>query len=204
MENNATVYIVDDDPAIIRALTELVEIIDLKAKSYTSGDEFLDAFEPDGPACLVLDVRMPGISGLELQRALADRGSSLPTIVISGHSDVRMAVDAMKAGATEFLEKPFRTQELCDNIQKAIRIDSDAWCKRRSREESARRIGSLTPAEKDVFDLVAAGKTNRAIAEELDLSIRTVEDRRARMMKKLCLQTRAELLELAAAETQGV
>jgi len=192
-----TVYIVDDDPDVNRAIAQLVKLIDLNVESYMSADEFLQSFQPNGPGCLVLDVRMPGMSGLELQKELLRRGSELPTIVITGFGDIRMAVEAMKAGAVEFLEKPFRMQELCDSIQKAARLDEQRWQRQQQRQQADHRIGDLTPAERNVMELVVLGKTNKMIAEELGLSVRAIEDRRARMMRKLGVKTRAELLELA-------
>jgi two-component system response regulator FixJ len=199
MENKPTVFIVDDDPSITDALSELVDIIDLKPAAYNSADLFLKAYRPDGPACLVLDIRMPGMSGLELQRELVSRGDRVPIIIITGHGDIRMAVEAMGAGAFNFLEKPFRTQELCDNIQKAIKLDEERWQTHRQRQDAKKRMDRLTPAEHAVLDQVVAGRTNKMIAEELDVSVRAVEDRRARMMKRLEVDSRAELLELAAA-----
>jgi len=199
MPSDPTVFIVDDDPAVTRALCELVELIDLKAEAYQSADEFLKACRPTGPGCLVLDVRMPGMSGLELQQELLAAGISLPIIMITGHGDIRMAVEAMSAGAFNFLEKPFRTQELCDNIQKAIRLDRDRWRHRQRQAESEQRLAKLTPAECEVLELVVAGKTNKMMAEELGLSVRAIEDRRARMMRNLGVKTRAELVELASA-----
>jgi FixJ family two-component response regulator len=142
---------------------------------------------------------MPDMSGLELQKQMAAAGITLPTVIISGHSDVRTAVEAMKLGAIEFLEKPFRIQELCDNIQRAIRLDEEKWRVRELKNKVDRRMENLTPAERGVMDLVVAGKTNKMIAADLDLSIRAVEDRRARMMKKLRVKSRAELLELVMA-----
>ncbi len=199
MTSQATVFVVDDDPAINQAVSELVELIGLKASTYTSAREFLNEFQPRGPACLVLDIRMPGMSGLELQRKLAEDRRSVPVVVITGHGDVRMAVEAMKLGAIEFLEKPFRAQELCDSIQKAIRVDEENWQRRQRQEQAEQTYERLTPAERQVMDLVVAGKTNKMIAEELGLSVRAIEDRRARMMKKLGVETRAELLNLARA-----
>ena len=199
MSSQPTVFVVDDDPAINEAVAELVELIGLKVSTYTSATDFLEDFQPRGPACLVLDIRMPGMSGLELQRKLADAQRTVPVVVITGHGDVRMAVEAMKLGAVEFLEKPFRAQELCDSIQKAIRVDEDNWRKRQRQEQVEQTYDRLTPAERQVMDLVVAGKTNKLIAEELGLSVRAIEDRRARMMKKLGVTTRAELLNLARA-----
>ena len=199
MEPTGTVYLVDDDPALIKALTELVELIDLQAESYTSADAFLAAYEPTGPGCLVLDVRMPGLSGPELQKELAKADVRLPIIMITGHGDVRLAVEVMKLGAVEFLEKPFRTQELCDTIQKTIRLEVENWQRRAERKTADHRIGYLTPAERKVLDMVVLGKTNKMIAGELGLSVRAIEDRRSRMMRKLEVTSRAELMELAMA-----
>jgi FixJ family two-component response regulator len=198
-DEKATVFIVDDDPNITGALCELIEIIDLKPAAYNSADDFLEAYKPDGPACLVLDIRMPGMSGLELQKELVSRGDNLPIIIITGHGDIRMAVEAMGAGAFNFLEKPFRTQELCDNIQNAVKLDEERWQNHEQQEDARGRIEKLTPAERAVLGQVVAGKTNKMIAEELDVSVRAVEDRRARMMKRLEVESRAELLEVAAA-----
>jgi len=198
-EEKPTVFIVDDDPNITGALSELIEIIDLKPAPFNSADRFLESYKPDGPACLVLDIRMPGMSGLELQKELVSRGDTLPIIIITGHGDIRMAVEAMSAGAFNFLEKPYRTQELCDNIQKAISLDAERWENHQQQEDAQQRIEKLTPAERAVLGHVVAGKTNKMIAGELDVSVRAVEDRRARMMKRLEVGSRAELLEVAAA-----
>jgi FixJ family two-component response regulator len=199
MKREPTVFIVDDDEPVVQSLANVIELIGLKVQSFPSGSQFLKNYKPDGPACLILDVIMPDMSGLELQKQMAAAGITLPTIIISGHSDVRMAVDAMKLGAIEFLEKPFRTQELCDIIQKAIRFDEERCRLRELKNKVNRRLENLTPAERSVMDLVIAGKTNKMMSAELDLSIRAVEDRRARMMKKLRVRSRAELLELAVA-----
>lgn len=199
MPPSPTVYVVDDDPAVLRGAAEIVESLGLAVKTFPSADAFLRAYRADGPACLVVDVRMPGMSGLELQRALAQRGAPLPVIVITGYADVRTAVDAMKQGALEFLEKPFRAQELCDSVQRAIRQDQEAWARRVQRDDAHCRIASLTDAEREVLRAVVAGKTNKMIAVELGLSLRAVEDRRARMMKKLQAASRAEVVALVAA-----
>lgn len=198
MTPEPTVFVVDDDPAVIEVIVELVKLIGLRPQAYGSAGDFLKGYQRSGPACLVLDVRMPGISGLELQKQLAATGDNIPVIIVTGHGDIRMAVDSMKAGAHEFLEKPFRTQELCDSIQRAVRSDQDTWERHRQREEAQRRIGQLTGAEREVMEMVFAGKTNRKIAEELGLSLRAVEDRRARMMKKLGIESRAELVQVVS------
>jgi two-component system, LuxR family, response regulator FixJ len=196
MSTEATVFIVDDDPAVTNLVTELAGAVGLRAQAWLSADAFLAAYKPSGPGCLVLDVRMPGMSGLQLQKELSQQGATLPVILITGHADVRMAVEAMKAGALEFFEKPFRTQDLCDKIQEAVKLDQENWQRRKERENAESRIGSLTPAERQVMELVADGKTNKEIAAELDLSLRAVEDRRARMMKRLRGKSRADLLKL--------
>ena len=134
------------------------------------------------------------MSGLELQKEIRARGIELPTIVVTGFGDVRMAVEAMKAGAMEFLEKPFRMQELCDCIQRAVKLDTTNWHARQQRRQAQQQLSILTCAEREVLGQVVAGKTNRLIAVDLGLSVRTVEDRRARMMRKLNVSSRAELL----------
>ena len=192
----ATVFIVDDDPAVTRLITELAGAIGLTAQSWPSADAFLAAYTATGPGCLVLDVRMPGMSGLELQKELNRQGATLPVILVTGHADVRMAVEAMKGGAFEFFEKPFRTQDLCDKIQQAVNLDRQNWQRREERAQAESRIAALTPAERQVMALLVDGKTNKQIAAELNLSLRAVEDRRARMMKRLQVKSRAELLKL--------
>jgi len=192
------VYVVDDDPAILRLLAELVAAIGLDVAASASAEEFLEAYHACGPGCLVLDVRVPGMSGMELQRQLAAAGSTLPIIFVTGHADVRMAVEAMERGAFGFLEKPFRHQELCEKIQGAVKLDADAWHCREEQGSAAGRLAQLTPAERKVADGLITGKTNKMIAQELGLSIRTVEAQRARLMERLGIRSRTELARLAA------
>jgi FixJ family two-component response regulator len=196
MPTAPTVFVVDDDPAVGELVAELARAIGFQAQAWPSADSFLAAYTPTGPGCLVLDVRMPGMSGLQLQKELAQRQASLPIILITGHADVRMAVEVMKAGAFELFEKPFRTQELCDKIQEAIDLDRQNWDRREARATAESRFSLLTPAEREVMQMVADGKTNKMISIELGISLRAVEDRRARMMKRLQVATRAELLSL--------
>ena len=193
------VYVVDDDPAILRLLAELVKSLDLNFEAYRSAEEFLEAYQDVGPGCLVLDVRVPGISGMELQRQLTAAGSELPIIFITGHADVRMAVEAMERGAFGFLEKPFRSQELCDKIQSAVRLDVNAWRRREEQNIATGRLAQLTPAERKVADRLITGKTNKMIAEELGLSVRTIETQRASLMERLGMKSRTELVRLMAA-----
>jgi FixJ family two-component response regulator len=203
MIEEPVVYVVDDDPAVVRLLVELVKAIGLYVEAYQSAEEFLGAHQASGPGCLVLDVRVPGMSGMELQRQLTAAGNTLPIIFVTGHADVRMAVEAMERGAFGFLEKPFRPQELCEKIQRAVRQDVEAWRCREERESAARRLARLTPAERKVADRLATGKTNKLIAQELGLSIRTIEAQRARLMERLGIRSRTELAILVGAVGRG-
>lgn len=197
MKKPATVCIVDDDQNVAKPIAKVVESIGLQAEVYSSAEEFLANYRPLGPACLVLDVLMPEMSGVALQRRLLEAQIAIPTIVVSAHADVRMAVQAMKNGALNFLEKPFSMQELIDGIQEAIRLDRDNWCRREEQENAKKRFHRLSPPEQQVLDLLVEGKTNRMIAKQLAISVRTVENRRARIMKKLDVESRAELLAMA-------
>ena len=202
VEPEATLFVVDDDAAVAAALVELGEMIGLNTETFASAQEFLDAVDETRPGCLVLDVRMRGMSGIQLQKRLTERQIELPTIVISGHADVRMAVEAMRAGAVTFLEKPFRMQELIDHIHEAVERDSANRRQRELRAAAKQRLSALTAKEREVFDLVAAGNTNAEIAAELGLSSRAIEDRRARVMKKLQLDSLAEVIELSKSLTK--
>lgn len=199
MLTQPVVHVVDDDPAIIRLLTELAKAMELDVQTYQSAEEFLAAYEPSGPGCLVLDVRVPGISGMELQKRLTAAGITLPITFVTGHADVRMAVEAMERGAFGFLEKPFRIQELCEKIQNAVRSDIAAWRRREGQEDASRRLARITPAQRRVADLVVAGQTSKMIAQELGLSVRTVEAQRAGLMRRLGIGCRTELVRLMAA-----
>ncbi len=199
METEAPVYVVDDDPAMSEIIARVVSEMGCQVQTFSTGQAFLDRYVPDRPGCLVLDVRLPGEDGLQLFKELATRGTAPPTVVITGHGDIRMAVDAMKAGAIEFLEKPFRILDLCQSIQRGLQYSRDLVQRRKRREEARQRLARLTPAEHEVLVLVAEGKTNRQIAQELRLSVRAVEDRRARMMRRIGAATRAELIALVRA-----
>ena len=199
MMSSPVVYVVDDDPSILRLLVDLVRAVELNVEAYESAEQFLHAYQASGPGCLVLDVRVPGMSGMELQKQLTAAGSTLPIIFITGHADVRMAVEAMERGAFGFLEKPFRFQELCEKIQNAVRLDVETWRRREEQESAAARLAQLTPAERKVADRVITGKTNKMIAQELGLSTRTVEALRAKLMGRLGMRSRTELVRLMAA-----
>ncbi len=192
-----TVFIVDDDPAVLRSLTALVEVVFPRVKAYSSAAEFLEDYQPHCPGCLVLDVAMPGINGLELQRKLIQDKIDLPVVFITGHGSMHMAVGAMQAGAINFLEKPFREQEIWDSIRKALEVDSQNRRRRARRQRVEERLALLSEGERAVLNLILEGKLNKEIATELGLSNRTVEDRRARLMKKMGARSVAELVRLA-------
>lgn len=196
MQQKPTIYVVDDEPQVLEAIAHLVQPIGAEVKTYSRADEFLSDFKDDGPGCLVLDVRMPGMSGLELQARLKENGCDMPLVIVTGHADVRMAVDAVKAGAAGFLEKPFRPQELFDQIQKSLRADAEAWRSREEGQNVERKLRHLKAGEREVLALIAKGKTNEQIAEELHLSVRGVEARRAKAMKTLRVDSKAELLRV--------
>ena len=198
-EPEPTVFIVDDDEAMRDALDTLIRSVGMRTSLHASADEFLAAYDPEQPGCLVLDVRMPGMSGLDLQDALAEQGIKLPVIIITGHGDIPMAVQAMRAGAVDFLEKPFREQELLHRIHQAVEQDARAQQDRAAKAEITARLASLTPREGQVLDLVVAGKPNKAIAGELGLSHKTVEFHRAKIMDKMRADNVAELVRMVLA-----
>jgi two-component system, LuxR family, response regulator FixJ len=191
------VFVVDDDRAMRDSLRWLLESIGLSVRTYATATEFLDDHDPAQPGCLVLDVRMPGMSGLDLQTELAQRGAELPTIVVTGHAEVAMAVRAVKAGAIDFIEKPFSDQLLLDRVRQALEIDRQSREIRMRREEARRRLASLSAREREVLGLVAAGKANKEIAAALGLSPKTVEVHRAHVMAKMAVDSLAELIRVA-------
>ena len=191
-----TVFVVDDDRAMRDSLSWLLDSVGLRVRSYATAAEFLADHDPAQPGCLVLDVRMPGMSGLDLQAELARRGVELPTIVITGHAEVSMAVRAVKAGALDFIEKPFSDQLLLDRVRQALEVDLEAREVRRRREDARRRLATLTAREREVLDLVVAGKANKEIASALGVSPKTVEVHRAHVMSKMCVDSLAELIRI--------
>lgn len=197
-ELEPAVFIVDDDDAVRRFLGSLIESVTLCVETYASAQDFLVAYEPDRPGCLVLDVRMPGMSGLELQRKLRERAIDLPVIILTGHGNVQVAVQAMKAGAVEFVEKPFNNELLLDRIEKAVAESVHARGERIKRGEIAQRLQILTPRERQVLDLVVAGETNKGVARQLAISERTVEIHRANVMRKMRAKSFADLVMMAA------
>lgn len=191
-----TVFIVDDDRSIGQMMVRMMRSVGLKHRVFRSGDEFLDAFAHDSAGCLVLDIRMPGISGLELQQTLNDRGCKLPIIFMTGYADVTMAVDAMQNGAFGFVEKPFRPQQLLDRINDALRADGERRAQLLETQHIRELLARLTEREHEVLCLIVDGKANKEIAIELDLSRRTVETHRARAMVKLEANSVAEVVRL--------
>jgi two-component system, LuxR family, response regulator FixJ len=191
-----TVYVVDDDDRMRRALDTLLSTVGYKTAVFSRPSEFLATFRPDSPGCLVLDIRMPDMSGLELQQHLNRIGSMLPVIFITGHGDVPMAVQAMKEGAFEFIQKPFRDQDLLDRINHALKQDAEIRNTVARRAEVLHRLESLTPRERQVMDLVVDGAANKVIAIDLELSERTVEIHRAKVMEKMGARSVAHLVKL--------
>jgi RNA polymerase sigma factor (sigma-70 family) len=191
------VYIVDDDPSMRDAVKTLIETVGLSCRAFESGQEFLQSHLADVPGCLVLDVRLPGLSGLNLQRELAERGIQIPIIFITGHGDIPMSVQAMKAGAVEFLTKPFRDQDLLDAIEQATERDRAARSQRTEIIELRERYETLTPREREVMTAVVAGLLNKQIAAELGISEKTVNVHRGQIMQKLRAESLAELVRMS-------
>jgi two-component system response regulator FixJ len=197
MPPEPTVFVVDDDSAMRDSLRWLLESVGLKVRTYPTAADFLREYDPALAGCLILDIRMPGMSGLDLQAELARRGAGLPTIVVTGHAEVAMAVRAVKAGALDFIEKPFSDQLLLDRVRQALEIDRQDREVRRRREDACRRLETLSAREREVLELVAAGKANKEIAVALKLSPKTVEVHRAHVMSKMATDSLAELVRVA-------
>jgi FixJ family two-component response regulator len=198
-----TVYVVDDDDAVRDSLLELMESMGIPVEGFDSAASFLDHFDPALEGCLVLDIRMPGMSGMELQARLTELGSRLPIIFITGHGDVPMAVEAMKNGAIEFIQKPFRDQELLDCIQGALEKSEQERQRYQLMESVERGLQSLTVREREILDHIVDGHANKFIALELGISQRTVENHRARILRKMGVRSTPELIRLVVSSREG-
>ena len=196
-ETQPKVFIVDDDHSVRKALTRLMRSVGLDVETFSSADEFLKRDHHDGPACLVLDVRMPGLSGLDLQAELVRANRTLSVVFISGHGNIPMSVQAIKAGAVDFLEKPFEEQALLNAVHQALQKDSAARQELSELNEIQKRVDSLTPREREVFALVVTGMLNKQIAFELGTSEKTIKVHRARLMQKMRAESLADLVRLA-------
>lgn len=201
MSSEPTVFVVDDDSEVRETLKWLVESVGLKIETFASAQDFLNAYDPNRPGCLVTDVRMPGMSGIELQAKLMAEEVTLPIIIVSGYADVPTAVRSMKGGAIDFVEKPFNEQMMLERIQLSILEDARLRQKRAQGERARARLNSLTPRERQVMDLVIMGKSNKQIARELDISPKTVEVHRSNVMAKMKAQSLAELVTIAGRTT---
>lgn len=196
MSLEPTVFIVDDDQEVRAAIELLMESVGLAAESYASAQDFLDRFDPSRPGCLVLDVRMKGMSGLDLQGRLADEPLHPPIIVVTGHGDVPMAVRAVKNGAVDFIEKPFNDQTLLDAVHRSLEQDASQRGQASRLMDLRERLQRLTPREREVLDEVVAGKRNKVIAADLNISQSTVEAHRARVMEKMEARSLSELMRM--------
>jgi FixJ family two-component response regulator len=196
-EAESVVFIIDDDPLYRSSSERLVRSVGFDVQSFESARDFLSSRRPDAPSCLILDVRMPGLSGLDLQRELAEAGVHLPIIFVTGHGDIPMSVQAMKAGAVEFLTKPFRDQVLLDAIRHALERDQIARKQRARNADLRRRYESLNPREREVFKCLVSGMLNKQTADELGTTERTVKFHRGNIMRKMQVKSVAELVRTA-------
>ena len=194
--NAAIVYVVDDEESVCRALARLIRSVGLGVETFRSAKAFLEYAAPDKPACLVLDVRLSGPSGLDLQRALTEAGRPIPIIFITGHGDVPTSVRAMKGGAVDFLQKPFNDQELLDCIQRALAKSRGERADRAERAELSRRFETLTPREREVLAQVVTGKLNKQIAGDLGIAEKTIKVHRGRVMEKMQAPSVAVLVRM--------
>jgi two-component system, LuxR family, response regulator FixJ len=196
MKHEPTVFIIDDDPAVLKSLSLLLESVGIPSKTCQRCQDFLDLYNPDMSGCLVADVRMPEMSGLELQSTLSRRRIDIPIILISGHGDIPMAVEAMKKGAVDFLEKPFREQTLLESINKALMKDAQFRKLKENRVAFEKQCSDLTSREREIMDLLIAGKTNKDIAQILKISVKTVDFHRVHILGKMRADSVLELVNL--------
>lgn len=197
IEPAPTVFVVDDDPEVRESLRRLVASVGLAIESYSTAQDFLDDLDAARSGCVIADIRMPGLSGLDLQEKLAERNSLLPVIILTGYAEVPTAVRAMKQGAFDFIEKPYSSQRVLDAVRQALESNRQAVEGHEERARTARLLATLTPREREVMNLVVAGKPNRVIAAHLGLQQKTVEFHRASVMKKMGADSVADLIRLA-------
>ena len=194
--SEANVFVVDDDESVRDAIGFLLDSVDITHTDFASADDFLEHYDSNEKGCLVLDIRMPGMSGLDLQAELLARDAQIPIIFITGHGDIPMAVEAMRRGAVDFIRKPFRDQELLDRIHEALNLDSERRQDADDIQSARQLIGELTPRETEIFERVCLGQANKVIAIELGISERTVEIHRSQVMHKTGARSLAELVRL--------
>ena len=199
LQDEATVFVIDDDASMRDSLKWFLQTVGLPAETFASAEEFLESFSGDRPGCIVLDVRMPESSGLELQERLKDEPAAPPILMISGHGDVPMAVRAMQNGAFDFIEKPVGDQVLLERIQKAIALDRENRAARELQARFEKRMALLSTREREVFEIVVAGCPNKVVASRLGLSTKTIEVHRAHVMKKMKAKSLADLVKMAVA-----
>lgn len=202
-QDKTTVFVVDHDAQDRAATSEVVRQMKLGCLEYDLGQKFLDAYDPSWPGCLVVEVRLPDVGGLQIQRSLSERDATLPVIFLTAHADASIAVRAMRAGALQFLEKPFREHELWEAIQEAVAVDLETRREWALEQELTERMANLTTKELDVLERIVEGDSNRTIAEELNVCMRTVELRRSSLMNKLEVESLTELLQLVGAVFVG-
>jgi two-component system response regulator TtrR len=202
MDPNTTVFVVDDEEAVRQSLKWLVGSVKLKVATFPSAEAFLRSYRPETPGCVVLDVRMPEMSGIELMDRLHERGVSIPIIFLSAHGDVPMAVRAMKAGAIDFLQKPFNSQEFLDRVNVALKIDAEARERRRTGDRLVKNLSALTLREREILRLALSGEGSKRIAKRLNISLRTVEVHRAHIVKKLGVRSIGELFAAIMENTE--
>ncbi|WP_203140560.1 response regulator FixJ [Marinobacter mangrovi] len=195
-ENTETVFVVEDDEAVRDSLELLLKSSSKEVRTFPTANAFLESYSDDMAGCIVLDIRMPGMDGMELQRRLNEKNSILPIIFVTGHGDVPMAVDAMKQGAVDFIQKPYREEELLKKIEQALEQDREQRKTLGQKQEIMRRINMLTPRETEIMDRMIAGQANKVIAIELDISQRTVEIHRSRVMHKMGTHSLAHLVRM--------
>lgn len=203
MQNDAVVYVVDDDQAVRQALRLLMQSVGVECRTFAVPQDLLLAYDPDKTSCLISDIRMPGMSGLELQAKLREHDIDIPLIIVTAHGDVRTAVRAMRAGAVDFIEKPFNDQTLLDCVHHALRRDAERRTTTLRRRDAMSRVNRLSAREREVLTLLVAGKSNKVIAHDLGVSHKTVETHRANLMAKMRVRSIVELTRVVCSDLRA-